>query len=170
VLILLNKNSIVTTISKIIFFLIAVTFTFTSGSCNKKNDVIPDVYVDFTLNLSDPEFVDLNAIGGSVAVDARTNNWGSSAAGYAGNGIIISRGVDEFYAYDRTCPHDFSLNASSIKVNIDKTGFAKAVCPKCGTSYELLSFGTPASGVGKYPLKNYKTSTYGNSVRVWNNY
>jgi len=156
--------------SKIGFFLIIFSITLTLDSCSKKNDVIPDVYVDFTLYLNDPQFVNLNAIGGSVAVNSLTNNWGRGAAGYAGNGIIVSSGVDEFFAYDGTCPHDYAVNGLSVKVNIDKTNTMKAVCPKCGTIYELLSSGTPASGIGRYPLKNYRTSIYGNSVRVWNNY
>ena len=158
-----------TSFSKIRLFLILFTIAITLGSCNKKNDVVPDVYVDFTLDLNDPEFVDLNAIGGSDTISARTNNWGSSAAGYNGNGIIISRGVDEFYAYDRTCPHDYEVNTLSVKVKLDIKNFAKAVCPKCGTVYELLSFGTPSSGIGRYPLKNYRTSFDGRFVSVWNN-
>jgi len=154
---------------KIVLFLIALTLAATFNSCNKNNDVIPDRYVYFTLNLNDPQFVELNAIGGSVTINASTNNFGSSAAGYGGNGIIVSRGVDEFYAYDRTCPHDFAINELSIRIDIDNTGFAKAVCPECGTKYELISFGTPASGIGRYPLKNYKTRFDGANVTVWNN-
>jgi len=128
--------------------------------------VIPDVYVNFILDLNDPEFVNLNAIGGSDTVDARTNNWGLEAAGFDGNGIIIYRGPDEFYAYDRTCPHDYAVNELSIKVNID---FTLAVCPKCGTTYALSASGTPASGIGRYPLKNYRTRFDGRFVTVWNN-
>jgi len=137
-------------------------------SCNKnKNDVIPDVYVNFTLDLNDPEFVNLNAMGGSDTVDARTNNWGLNAAGFDGNGIIIYRGSDEFYAYDRTCPHDYAVNGLSIKVNVD---FIQAVCPKCSTFYELAAGGTPSSGPGRYPLKNYRTRFDGGRfVTVWNN-
>lgn len=136
-------------------------------SCNKnKNDAIPYTYVNFILDLNDPQFVNLNAMGGSDTIDARTNNWGTGAAGFAGNGIIIYRGPNEFYAYDRTCPHDYAVNGLSIKVNID---FTLAVCPKCGTSYALAAFGTPASGIGRYPLKNYRTSFDGRFVRVWNN-
>ena len=75
--------------------------------------------MNFTLNLNDPEFVNLSGFGGSVAVDSHTNNWGTAAAGYDGNGIIICFGVDEFYAYDRTCPHDYVVNSLSVKVNID---------------------------------------------------
>ena len=130
--------------------------------------MIPDVYVDFTINLNDPQFVNLNALGGSYIINAYTNNWPYSG-GYDDNGIIIYAGVDEFYAYDRTCPHDYVVNGLSIKVNIDISSSLYAICPRCSTSYSLPAGGTPASGIGRYPLKNYKTSIYGNSVRVWNN-
>lgn len=156
--------------SKINFFLTILTFTIALGSCSKKNDVVPDVYVEFTINLNDIQFVNLNALGGSVTVDSHTNNQGRGAAGYDGNGIIISSGVDAFFAYDRTCPHDYAVNDLSVRVNIDITNSMKAICPKCSTTYELLSYGTPASGIGRYPLKNYKTSVYVDMVRVWNNY
>jgi nitrite reductase/ring-hydroxylating ferredoxin subunit len=147
------------------FFLLAVIFV---TSCNKKNDVIPDTYVNFTLNLNDPEFINLSSFGGSVTVDSHTNNWGRGAAGYNGNGIIICFGVDEFYAYDRTCPHDYVNNELSVKVEIDPTNSTIAICPKCGTKYGLTIGGTPTSGPGRYPLKNYRTSLMGNSVMVYN--
>jgi nitrite reductase/ring-hydroxylating ferredoxin subunit len=154
--------------SKIRYFFITLGLTIILSSCNKKNDVIPDTYVNFTLNLNDPEFNNLSVFGGSVAVDSRTNNWGPGAAGYDGNGIIICFGVDEFYAYDRTCPHDYAVNNLSVKINIDPSNSTIAVCPKCGTKYGLTVRGTPASGIGRYPLKNYRTSFQGNSVTVWN--
>jgi nitrite reductase/ring-hydroxylating ferredoxin subunit len=154
--------------SKIRLFLITMAIAITLGSCNKKNDVIPNTYVNFTLDLNDPEFVSLIGFGGSVVVGSSTNNWGLGAAGYDGNGIIICSGDEEFYAYDRTCPHDYVVNSLSIKVNIDPTNSTIAICPKCGTKYGLTVGGTPASGVGRYPLKNYKTRIQGNYVTVWN--
>jgi nitrite reductase/ring-hydroxylating ferredoxin subunit len=154
--------------SKIRYFLIFLALVFSLSSCNKKNDVIPDTYVNFTLDLNDPEFVNLSGFGGSVMVGSNTNNWGTAAAGYDGNGIIICYGVEEFYAYDRTCPHDYVNNGLSIKVSIDPKNSTIAICPKCGTKYGLTVGGTPASGVGRYPLKNYKTSYVGNYVTVWN--
>ena len=67
------------------------------------------------------------------------------------NGIIVYNGGDgQFYAYDRTCPHDYEVNNLSIKVKID---FTIAVCPECGTTYALSASGTPASGKGRYPIK-----------------
>jgi len=161
----------VTSISKITFFLIALSFAWNLSSCKKsKNDVIPDVYVDFTLDLADPEFINLNAVGGTVMVDERTNNFGYRAAGFSGNGIIVHAGVDEFFAYDRTCPHDYAAAGSAIRINIDNSTALYAVCPECKTKYGLPVNGTPAEGIGRYPLKNYKTSFDGRRVRVWNNF
>lgn len=160
-----------TSISKITFFLFALSFAASLSSCKRnKNDVIPDVYVDFTINLADPEFVNLGAIGGTITVDENTNNIGFRAAGFSGNGILIHTGVDEFYAYDRTCPHDYTDNGSAVRINIDPTNSLYAICPVCKTKYGLPVNGTPVEGIGRYPLKNYKTSFYGGSLRVWNNY
>lgn len=153
--------------SKLVIFLILIFTVVLLVSCRKnRNDVIPDVYVDFTISLNDPEFFDLNAPTNSKIVTSATNNLGYRAAGYDGNGIIVYRSaMDEFYAYDRTCPHDFAVNGLSEKVNID---FISAICPQCSTSYSLEAGGTPFSGPGKYPLKNYKTSFDGLIVHVWN--
>jgi nitrite reductase/ring-hydroxylating ferredoxin subunit len=157
------------TFPKIRFFLISATFILIVSSCNKKNDVIPDVIVNFNLDLNDPEFVNLNALFGSVTVNANTNNWGKYAGGYDGNGIIIFANVDdEFSAYDRTCPHDYSATGLSVRVNIDPDNSTKAICPKCGSVYELTSFGTPSGGPSRYPLKNYKTSFDGRFIYVRN--
>ena len=138
------------------------------GSCEKgKNDVIPDVYVNFTIDLNDPEFTSLTSLFGSAYVNSSTNNWGTRAAGYNSNGIIVFTGADEFYAYDRTCPHDYAVNNLSFQVNIVDIIYAE--CPHCKTRYALTNYGTPTSdSIGKYPLKNYKTSFSGNYVTVWN--
>jgi len=152
--------------SKIINILIIALIAFSLTSCKKnKNDVIPDVYVDFYVDLKDIIFRDLDAIGNHVIVTSQTNLWGQNSAGYDNNGIIVYRSdLDNFNAYDRTCPHDFAVNGLSIKVNID--GF-NAICPQCSTTYALYGLGTPISGPGRYPLKNYKTSFDVQGVHVW---
>jgi nitrite reductase/ring-hydroxylating ferredoxin subunit len=156
------------TVSKIRYFFISLLFILIPLSCEQnKNDVIPDVYIDFTMNLNDPEFTPLTALFGAVYINSNTNNWGKYAAGYGNNGIIVFAGPDEFYAYDRTCPHDYAVNNLSVKVNI--TDIIYAECPVCKTRYALTNFGTPTSGsLGRYPLKNYRTSMNGYFVRVWN--
>ena len=159
-----------TLFSKISFFSIGLALVITLSSCNKdKNDVIPDVQVSFSISLNDPQFADLNFFGNSALINRTTNNLGRLAAGFDENGIIIFSGVDyEFFAYDRTCPHDYEANGLSIPVNIDPNNSMNAICPKCGTNYSLSVGGTPSKGIGRYPLKNYRTSFDGLRIYVSN--
>ncbi|MGM0463492.1 MAG: Rieske (2Fe-2S) protein [Bacteroidota bacterium] len=153
--------------SKLSIFLLICIVSLSLSSCKKqKNDVIPDVTVDFYIDLTDPEFFDLNAIGNHVLVNYNTNNLGYKASGYDNNGIIVYRSqTDEFIALDRTCPHDYVLDGTSIAVNVDGI---YAECPLCKSTYALPSFGTPTSGPSKYPLKMYRTSFTGQFVHVTN--
>jgi nitrite reductase/ring-hydroxylating ferredoxin subunit len=145
-------------------FFIGIYLLVLSSCKSSDNDIIPDVFVDFTIDLLDPEFVNLTAIGNSDTIDA--SNWGYRSAGYDDNGIIIYSGPDEYFAFDRTCPHDYAVNDLSVKVKID---YAVAICPVCSTKYALSAYGTPISGIGKYQLKNYKTSFDSDRyIRVWN--
>lgn len=146
-----------------IFF---VFLAFSAVSCeNDRNDVIPDVYVDFTIDVNDYPVL-LTSLG-SVTVDKNDLRIPKReyAAGFKDNGIIIFNGTDGFYAFDRTCPHDYEVNKLSAKVVVD---FLYAVCPVCSTYYALPSSGIPSSGPGKYYLKNYKTYFDGRFLRVWN--
>jgi len=153
--------------SKIRYFFILSALTLLVVSCNKeKNDVIPDAYVDFTIDMMD--FQNIYGIIGSDTVDARdlrVDRGRLFAGGFEGNGIIIYFAGDGYYAFDRTCPHDYEVFGLSIKV---KTDFTIATCPNCNTVYSLSASGTPASGPGKYYLKNYKTSFDGRYLSVWN--
>ncbi len=153
--------------SKIKQFFIHLTIITLLISCERnKNDVIPDVYIDFTIDILD--YPALESLTGSVIVDANDMRIADRkyAGGFNGNGIIIYRSLpEEFNAYDRTCPHDYAVNNLSKKVNID---FIEAICPDCSTHYALSSFGTPSSGPGQYPLKNYKTRFDSRYLTVWN--
>ena len=153
--------------SKIRYFFILSLIVIPHISCQRNNnDVIPDVVVEFMLDILD--YPALEAVTGSAVIDKNDNRITDRkyAGGFNDNGIIIYRAMtEEFMAYDRTCPHDYAADGISTKVNID---FTQAICPRCSTYYELFSFGTPSSGPGQYPLKNYKTSFDGRFLRVWN--
>ncbi|MDP4224463.1 MAG: hypothetical protein Q8868_14240 [Bacteroidota bacterium] len=153
--------------SKLKFFFLLIFCALLSDSCSRNNkDIIPDVTVDFTIDLLDPEFANLSVIGVADTVDASTNNWGYRSAGFDGNGIIIYSGPGEYDAYDRTCPYDYASGGVSVKLRLDAS---VAVCPKCNTKYSLATYGAPVSGPGKYQLKNYRTSFDGDRfIRVWN--
>jgi len=162
-------NRQIHTDSKLRIFLILVLLMSLFASCKKSElDVIPSVLVDFTLDIQDPDFIALQAITNYVLVDQYTNNLGYRAAGFDANGIIVYRsGLDEFLAYDRTCPHDYAVNGLSIAVDTVKFE-TYVLCPECGTKYVLPSFGSPSEGPSRYPLKIYKTSFDGRFVRVYN--
>jgi len=154
-----------------IFFIILMTFLL-SLSCNdEKNDVIPDIRVNFTIDLAtDPEFFDLYSNPGSSALIYASHYYlGIGTGGYDNNGIIIyNTGWEgfEFYAFDRTCPHCYVTSSTSVAVNIDGI---YAVCPVCNTNYAMPSSGAPTeAGPGRYYLKNYHTSLSGYFLRVWN--
>ena len=156
-------------VSKLSIFLVFFFALGTSYSCRKPQyDVIPYVLVDFRLDLLDPEFLPLQAPANYILVDANTNRIGLYAAGYDNNGIIVYRAsMDEFFAFDRTCPHEYALDNTSVAVDTISGEFY-VKCPDCGSEYVLPSFGTPSLGPSKYPLKNYRTSFDGRFVHVYN--
>lgn len=119
---------------------------------NKDEFEFPPVYLNVTMNLlTDPEFLTLNSPGESMDIIYHPN--GDVTIGYDNNGIIVYNNGDEFYAYDRTCPHDLP---NSVAISSDGS---MATCPVCNSIYVLPSEGLPSTGsVSKYYLKRYHTS------------
>ena len=151
------------------FFLFSLLALFTISCDRDKNEVIPDITVDFTISFSDPEFFDLfYSPGTSALISSSHRHLGLGTSGFDGNGVIVyNTGLQgfEYAAFDRTCPHCYSTEEVSVAVNVDAV---YAVCPRCSTNYALGASGLPQSGPGQYYLKNYHTSFTGYSVRVWN--
>jgi len=142
-----------------------VLFPAIFPGCKKNNsDVIPDTFIDFTIDLNNPQYIDLNVVGNTIMISAQT--LGIISLGYDNHGILIYRASeDEFYAFDRTCPFEEELNQA---VAIDNAGDVTAECPKCHTEYVLPSYGYPTDkGPGTYPLKMYKTGLSGTSLHVY---
>ncbi|MFC2101601.1 hypothetical protein ACFLS7_01250 [Bacteroidota bacterium] len=125
------------------------------SSCKKESPqpVIPEVYVNFFISPNSTEFLELNAPGGWVTV----------TGGY--RGILIYRlTMDEFLAYERTCPWDpFEEGA---RIDVDESG-TTSMCPVCGSKYIVLD-GSPFEGPSTYLLKPYHTNYDGNLLFVYN--
>lgn len=157
-------------VSNLRIFLLFTLVAMPLISCERdKNEVIPDITVDFTITFSDPEFFDLfYSPGTSVLISSAHRHLGLGTAGFDGNGIIVyNTGLQgfEYGAFDRTCPHCYANDDVSVAVNVDGV---YAICPRCSTNYALGGSGLPQSGPGQYYLKNYHTSFTGYSVRIWN--
>ena len=78
-------------VSNLRFFLLILLFVMVTTSCDReKNEVIPDITVDFTITFSDPEFFDLfYSPGTSALISSAHRHLGLGTAGFDGNGIIV---------------------------------------------------------------------------------
>ncbi len=151
------------------FFIITAALLLTMSCDREKNEVIPDITIDFIITFSDPEFFDLYySPGTSALISSAHRHLGLGTGGFDSNGIIVyNTGLQgfEFSAFDRTCPHCYVTDGASVAVIVDGV---YAVCPRCATNYAMGASGLPQSGPGQYYLKNYRTAYTGYSVRVWN--
>lgn len=134
--------------SNIIIFII-LSLLFANISCKDKDDVIPYVYIDFYLYLSDPDFSNLNAVGNYVYV----------TGGFSGI-VIYRKSLEEFVAFDRACT--FQPSKECERVEIDESGLF-AICPCCNSKYTITD-GYVYEGVATRPLKEYGTSYDGNNT------
>jgi hypothetical protein len=140
--------------SKIHFFTVFILLpVFFSLSCKpEQQHPIPDVYVNFVLNLEDsPDFYFLRTQGSTAVVYSYTI--GVLSLGFNNNGIIIyNNGDNEYFAFDCTCPYDLPENVA-VDVS-DQNGIA--TCPVCGSQYVLPSMSAPTTdSPSQWPLKEY---------------
>lgn len=132
--------------------LLFVFLLLTIMGCTKEDrHPVPLVPVDFSINL-EYQFIELNSVGGWVNV---TGGFG---------GIIIYRmSIDQFTAFDRSCPvHPFDADARLI---VEDPPLAK--CMVCESTFLLLD-GSPVSGPSKHPLRHYRTIFTDPFLRVFN--
>jgi nitrite reductase/ring-hydroxylating ferredoxin subunit len=81
-------------------------------------------------------------------------------------GVLVVHAVDnQFYAFDRACPYEANR---SILIEADANHLT-AICPKCGTKYDIGVGGSGApNGVGNYYLKRYTVSGSSSQLIVTN--
>lgn len=130
-------------------FLFIIPVLFLLLSCEKEvRSSIPDCDVYIKTNKS--EYTRLSTVnsavtytidgGGSIPVNFR----------YGYGGVVIYRDLDEkIRSYDLACPVE-ALPTIRVKI---QTPFA--VCPQCGSKFDLNAIGTPVSGPSKLPLHLY---------------
>jgi len=125
-------------------------------SCSKEettHPTIPEVVVNFFINPNSTEYLGLNAPGG----------WEYLTGGY--RGILIYRlSIDEFLAFERTCPWD--PEEPDARIEVEESGLTLH-CPACNSKYIILD-GSPYEGPSLYLLKQYRTTYDGNLLYVYN--
>lgn len=114
------------------------------NSCRKEEHPVPYFPVNIILHASDPEFINLNAVGGSTQLVGGSR------------GIIVYRkSQDEFMAYDRHCPYN-SENPLAI-VSLDPANSFSAVDTSCTSQFFLID-GSVQQGPAQFPLRQYQTT------------
>ena len=122
-------------------------------SCNSKEDYISEVYVNILIDLSLPEYSNLQVSGNSIFIEGGVE------------GIIIYHGVGSDYkVYDRNCSYEPSLACSYI----DSVNSGIAYCGCCTSAFLLAQDGEVANSPALLPLKKYYFSLSGDQMIISN--
>ena len=144
---------------KLIIFCIIIS----AYSCKVEENPIPlvSVYLNLDLTFEDKE---LKTVPSYKEYTIRNINIGLGERAGFGGVLVVHNMLGEFKAFDRACPFEAS---SSVTVVVDDE-ILYAVCPKCGTKYEIgVSSATP-SGSSKHSLRQYSVILNGNKLIVKN--
>ena len=80
--------------------------------------------------------------------------------------VVVHTPLDEYCAFDLACPNEQTPNSNTI-IEVEKDRI-NAVCPKCGTKYQIMN-GTGIALEGKkYGLRSYRVTISGNAGIVAN--
>lgn len=144
-------------LSKVLTFCILATAAVCVSCFNEDDDVVPWVEVKVRINTLDAKYIDLQSDNGRVVV---------KDCGYGGNGIIVCHtSGNDFNAFDCTCTYEVS---DTCAVVLDEGNIAGAVCPVCGSKFELINCGMPTSGKARHSLKSYRVSYSEPILRIFN--
>ena len=132
-------------------FLVIISF-FILFSCDDNgidpNTILPNVPVNETLFLNNPQFINLQVVGG----------WAYSKGGI--KGILVYRtGSSSYVAFERACPHITPQACSQMSVK----NSIKLVCPCDQSEFSILD-GSPQTEGVKYPARQYRVTLMGNNT------
>jgi len=127
--------------SKIRLFFLTLTLIGGLPSCENQNPV-PEVYVNFIVELNNPTFLPLNSVGSSIYIP------------YEGNkGIIVTRSsFEKFSAYDATCTYDPEHEWGQVVI---ESSFISAKDTVCGSQFSLMLDGIVTDGPAGLSLTQY---------------
>lgn len=132
--------------------LLLLSIVIFGTKCRKLENDIPFVPVDISININEPQFFNLTAIGGNESIV------GGSL------GIVIYRkNFNEFKAFDRHAPYNVSSNCR-VHVLDDEVILEDA----CSGSQWLIIDGSLIKGPAEQPLKEYNTSFNDPILRIYN--
>ena len=122
--------------------------------CGNRNNAegIPYVFVDFQINLNNPDYQNLAFDGGHVNVNG----------GY--KGILIYReNAVTYRAFERACTYEPTSDCARIHMHESQLYFVDTCC---GSQFDFQ--GNVISGPAPYALRQYQTELIDNYLRVYN--
>ena len=143
--------------------LIACCILMFAFSCGFEENPIPSVpvYLNLDITLEDKE---LRPIPSYKEYTPKNINIGLGERSGFGGVLVVHNILGGFNAFDRTCPYEVS---QSITVEVDNE-VLYAVCPKCGTKYEIGGGTGAPSGLSKHGLRQYSVTANGNKLYIRN--
>ena len=126
-------------------------------SCNtdeeEENNLLPDIPVDETIFLNNPEYINLQVVGG----------WAYSQGGISGI-IIYHYNTNNYVAFERSAPHLSPQLCSQMTVENGIIMF----CSCDDSEFNILN-GAPLTDGVKYQARQYRVATMGaNTLRITN--
>jgi nitrite reductase/ring-hydroxylating ferredoxin subunit len=121
-------------------FLLLMLSLFFSCEKNDTNDILPDVFVDETINLNLPQYINLQTPSG----------FANSIGGIKGI-VVLNTGIGNppYKAFDRACPN----NDCATPMNFD--GSLKLECPCDNSEYSIID-GSPQTAGNKHFAREYR--------------
>ena len=152
-----NKHVVHLGLAALLGFLFSLPFAGCerTGACH-----VPIGDVGFTIQPNDAMYSDLSCVGGSCLL--RYGPYGQ----YVGHvGVIIVRtGLDDFVAYEATCPLDTN---TALQIS-DSLGSAVIECPRCGSLFSTYTDGVPLAGSAtSCSLFSYQTIYNGKDLTIY---
>jgi len=124
-----------------------------SDNSDELNRFLPDVPVNKTIFLANPEFINLQVVGG----------WAYTQGGISGI-IIYHAGINNYLAFERSAPHRTPEPCSVMTVKNSLT----MVCACDDAVFNLLN-GAPMTDGIIYPAKQYRVLITGpNTLQITN--
>ncbi len=131
--------------NKIAFLFVLFLAYSCSNDNGNLNNILPNIPVNETIFLNNPQFINLQVVGG----------WAYSQGGIKGI-LIYHSSINNYVAFDRACPHLTPQSCSQMNVE----NSIVMVCSCDGSEFSILD-GSPLSDGVRYPAKQYRVSLIG---------
>jgi len=140
-------------VRRILLVLTILSLFACNDDSNEFRDLLPDIPVNQPIFLNNPEFIDLQVVGG----------WAYSQGGISGI-IIYHYGIDTYLAFERSAPHLSPQACSQMVVKNSLT----MECDCDDSVFNILN-GAPLTEGVNYTARQYRVLTTGpNTLQITN--